>query len=172
MDNITAEVVELVAKQMLVAARTAPKAMGVDNLRLALVSGEGIKKLSDEMKKLAASNGMAYFNRDAASILKASCIVLLGTGIKPLGLKTCGFCGYKSCAEKLKNSAAPCIFNTGDLGIAIGAAVSLAADNRIDNRIMFSAGVAALSLGLLGDAKVAYGVPLSASAKNPFFDRQ
>jgi uncharacterized ferredoxin-like protein len=37
---------------------------------------------------------------------------------------------------------------------------------------MYSAGVTALALGLLGDCTVAYGIPLSASGKNIFFDRK
>jgi uncharacterized ferredoxin-like protein len=46
-------------------------------------------------------------------------------------------------------------------------------DHRIDNRIMYSVGKAALDLGLLGkEAVVAYGIPLSATGKNPFFDRK
>lgn len=43
----------------------------------------------------------------------------------------------------------------------------------IDNRIMFTAGKAALELGCFpGTVKVAYGIPLSATGKNPFFDRK
>jgi uncharacterized ferredoxin-like protein len=39
--------------------------------------------------------------------------------------------------------------------------------------VMFSAGKAAVSLGLLGaEVRVAYGIPLSVSGKNPFFDRK
>jgi len=65
-----------------------------------------------------------------------------------------------------------CSFNVGDLGIALGSAVALAADLRIDNRIMYTAGKAALELGLLGEAvELAYGIPLAARGKNPFFDR-
>jgi uncharacterized ferredoxin-like protein len=38
---------------------------------------------------------------------------------------------------------------------------------------MYSAGKAAIELGLLGtEVKVAYGIPLSATGKNPFFDRK
>ena len=66
-----------------------------------------------------------------------------------------------------------CAYNTGDLGIAIGSAVSIAMDHRVDNRIMYSAGKAAVDMKLLGEeVKVAFGVPLSVSAKNPFFDRK
>jgi len=82
-------------------------------------------------------------------------------------------CGYKDCAEKDKHPDIPCVFNTGDLGIAMGSAVSVAMDNRIDNRILYSAGQAILELELLGeDTRVAYGVPLSALSKNIFFDRK
>jgi len=37
---------------------------------------------------------------------------------------------------------------------------------------MFTVGKAALSLGLLPEAHTAYGLPLSASGKSPFFDRK
>ena len=65
-----------------------------------------------------------------------------------------------------------CSFNAGDLGIAVGSAAGLAADLRIDNRIMYTAGKAAIELGMLGeDVQIAYGIPLAAKGKNPFFDR-
>jgi uncharacterized ferredoxin-like protein len=60
----------------------------------------------------------------------------------------------------------------GDLHLAAGSAVALAADFRIDNRIMFSVGKAALKAKLLpDDIKIALAIPLSATSKNPFFDR-
>jgi uncharacterized ferredoxin-like protein len=44
---------------------------------------------------------------------------------------------------------------------------------RVDNRIMFSAGKAALNLGILGDnVRVAYGVPLYTGSKSIFRDRK
>ena len=51
----------------------------------------------------------------------------------------------KLCAEKEKYPNTPCVFNTGDLNLAIGSAVSLAADLRVDNRVMFSIGKAAIN---------------------------
>jgi uncharacterized ferredoxin-like protein len=41
----------------------------------------------------------------------------------------------------------------------------------MDNRIMFTAGVGALSLGWLEGCNIAYGIPLKASGKSIFFDR-
>ena len=89
-----------------------------------------------------------------------------------MGLPNCGFCGYKDCEENLKDKGI-CAFNTGDLGIAIGSAAAVAADHRVDNRVMFTAGRAALNLNLLGEeVKIAYGIPLSVGSKSPFFDRK
>ena len=51
--------------------------------------------------------------------------------------------------------------------------VSAAADSRIDNRVMFSAGRAALSMQVMDeDVKVILAVPLSAGSKSPYFDRK
>lgn len=82
-------------------------------------------------------------------------------------------CGYNNCEEKENHPSHPCVFNTGDLGIAIGSAVSVAMDSRIDNRIMYTVGQAAKELKIFGDeVGIIYGIPLSASSKNPFFDRK
>jgi len=84
----------------------------------------------------------------------------------------CGYCGFPTCAEKDLHEGLPCAFPLNDLGIAIGSACATAADNRVDTRVMFSAGLAAKELGWLGgECKVAYAIPISATGKSPFFDR-
>lgn len=165
------EVIDI-AKKMLLAARTAPKAKGIDTLSLAIATGDDIKIISDKLKELAEKTGFKFFIRDAENILQAQALVMIGTKIKSFGLD-CGYCGFKTCAEKDKHPDVPCVFNTGDLGIAIGSAVSIATDNRIDNRIMFSVGKAIIELGIFDkDVKIVYAMPLSATGKNPFFDRK
>ena len=62
-------------------------------------------------------------------------------------------------------------FNTNDLGIAIGSAAALAADFRIDSRVMFSVGQAVLDLNLLPECSMVLALPLSVSRKSIFFDR-
>jgi uncharacterized ferredoxin-like protein len=58
------------------------------------------------------------------------------------------------------------------MGLAVGSAVSIAADHRVDNRILFSVGQAIIDMELLDkDLKFIYGIPLSITSKNPFFDR-
>ena len=161
-----------VAEKMALAARTAPKACGLDLLEIAILSGEDIKKLSGKMKEIGEREDNRTLKRDCENVLSAQAVVLIGTQYKTVGVKYCGFCGKKNCAEAEKTGTT-CVFNAGDLGIAIGSAVSIAMDNRIDNRIMYSIGVAAGEMGLLGsEIKLIYGIPLSVSGKNPFFDRK
>ncbi|MEM3904925.1 MAG: ferredoxin domain-containing protein, partial [Sulfolobales archaeon] len=54
--------------------------------------------------------------------------------------------------------------------IAVGSAFKTASNMNVDNRIMFSVGVAAQELGLI-DCDYVLGIPLSTTAKNPYFDR-
>ena len=58
-----------------------------------------------------------------------------------------------------------------DLGIALGSAVKLAAELCIDNRMMYTIGVAAKELRLL-DSDIIIGIPLSVTGKSPYFDRK
>ncbi len=161
-----------VAKKMMLAARTAPKGKGTDNLVISLVMGDEIKAISNRMIKIGNETGAQAFIRDAGNILNSPVMVLFGTEIKSLGLVKCGMCGFKNCAEKDKHPNIPCVFNTGDLGIAIGSAASIAMDNRADNRIMYTVGQAVLDMNLLGEnVKIVYAIPLTSTSKNPFFDR-
>jgi uncharacterized ferredoxin-like protein len=163
-----------VAKKMMTAARTAPKARGVDNVVVALLTKDAIRKVSDKMKEMARRGDLPdFFWRDAVNILSADAMVILGTRIQSMGLSLCGMCGFPNCAEKNKHPDHPCVFNAGDLGIAIGSAVSVAMDHRVDNRIMYTVGQALLEMGVMGEEiKIIYGIPLSISGKNPFFDRK
>ena len=160
-----------VAQLMCLAARTAPKGKGVDNLVTHTVEGEEKARLTAEMRTIAEETELVFFRRDADNIDAAQVVVLLGTRVEPVGVPACGYCGFKDCEEN-KASNGICAFNTGDLGIAVGSAASIAAQHRADNRVMFTAGKAAMRLGLLGEGvRIAYGIPLSGTGKSPFFDR-
>lgn len=167
-------VLRRVAEKMMTAARTAPKAKGIDNLVISIAEGDTVVLIAEKMKEMKREGIVAdFFERDADNILQAGIVVLLGTKIIPSGLKYCGLCGFKDCAEKSNHPQHPCVINTGDLGIAIGSAVSVAADERVDSRVMYSVGMAVRDLGLLGEEpKIIYGIPLSISGKSPFFDRK
>jgi uncharacterized ferredoxin-like protein len=172
-EMIRLETVKRVAEFMQTAARTAPKARGIDNLVLAMATGTDIEIIAKKMEEIGnRADGSPSFLRDAANIRKAQAVVLLGTRIKSNGIKLCGRCGFANCEEKDMHPGFPCTFNTGDLGIAIGSAVSIAIDHRVDNRVMYTIGQAVLEMKFMGDeVKIAFGIPLSVSEKNPFFDR-
>jgi len=162
------------AFKMIAAARTAPKGKGRNTLEMFVLAEEDIKLLSKKMKEQAIEYNAAFFNRDGNNLEFAEAVVIIGTKIETLGLnEMCQLCGFKNCAEKEKYPDTPCVFNTGDLNLAIGSAASVAAIDYIDNRIMFSIGKAAMALGYFNEnIKIAFGIPLAAKSKNPFFDRK
>ncbi|MEW5768463.1 MAG: DUF2148 domain-containing protein [bacterium] len=162
-----------VAELMCAAARTAPKTQEIDNVVAAIVGQESKDRLVTEMRTIARQERKQNFERDAACLEKVLLVVLVGTKIAPTGL-SCGLCGYENCEACLEKNGM-CVFNASDLGIALGSAVSVAANHRVDNRIMYSIGIAAVRLRLLGrgeEVKLVYGIPLSISGKDPFFDRE
>jgi uncharacterized ferredoxin-like protein len=89
----------------------------------------------------------------------------------------CGGCGFSNCAEFNEQSlegdfrGPNCLLRSLDLGIALGSAVKTASEHNVDNRIMYRIGVSAIRLGM-SEANVVHGIPLSATGKNIFFDRQ
>lgn len=171
-EEIREEKIIDIAKSMMIAARTSPKARGRDNLIISLITKNEIIILSNKMKEMYKENNQGFFLRDSESVLNAQAIVLIGTKLEVLGLD-CGLCGFESCEDKSNSPNTPCVFNSNDLGIAIGSASSIASDNRVDNRVMFSAGMAAKELGFFGkDIGIGFAIPLSSMGKNPFFDRQ
>lgn len=88
-----------VARQMMTAARTAPKGKGVDIIEIAMVTDGNINILSEMMVKMVAEHGMKFFLRDAENILNAECVLLIGTHEQAQGLN-CGHCGYATCVSR------------------------------------------------------------------------
>jgi uncharacterized ferredoxin-like protein len=167
--EIRKEQVLHIARQMMTAARTAPKGKGMDIIEIALVTDEDIGRLSEEMYAIYEEKGLKFLLRDAGNVLQADAVVVIGTRQQTHGLN-CAHCGYATCVEKPEET--PCAINSVDVGIAIGSACATAADFRVDTRVMFSAGLAAQRLGYLGDARCVMAIPVSAGSKNPFFDRK
>ena len=161
-----------VAGLMAAAARTAPKTRGIDNIQvLAIEDPPSKERLAGKMRELGRAEGRPSFERDAGSIAAAPVIVVIGVLSNTAGLN-CGYCGHSSC-ETLERDKGVCAFNSIDLGLATSSAVAVAADSRIDTRVMFSIGRACLALNLFGDkVRQALGIPLSITGKSPFFDRK
>ena len=159
-----------VANEMMTAARTAPKGKGFDIIEVMLATGETIRQLSDAMLQYSEKTGLKFITRDALNILHAEAVVLIGTK-QQLHNLNCGYCGFESCAEKSKFPEVSCSINSVDVGIALGSACSVATDQRVDSRIMFSVGRVAQELEMMPGCSNIYGIPISCSSKSPFFDR-
>lgn len=170
-NNMKNSTLKNVAEFMCAAARTAPKAKGQDNLEIIILTKKDIQKVRGEMKKIGKTKNAGGMKRDALNIKNTDHVVLIGTKKNTIGLN-CGFCGSPTCRE-LEKKDGVCAYNSLDLGIALGSAAAIASKFHIDNRLMYSIGKAAITCGILSKKVfIAIGIPLSATGKNPFFDRQ
>jgi uncharacterized ferredoxin-like protein len=175
------DAVKTVAGLMALAARTAPKAVGLDSITVEILSRKDQEKIAEQMVRIAAETGREFFRINAEQVRDSDCTVLIGvTGKKGLGLN-CGGCGYATCSEMVEAGKTAkdeptdfkgpnCVFKVSDLGIATGSAVKTAGIHNVDNRVMYSAAVAAMKLGFLKKCSMGYAIPLKASGKNIFFD--
>ena len=167
------EAVISAAKDICAAIRTAPKACGRDHLTTMILTEEDKDRLADAMEAYGKESGMDFFIRDAGNVRASTAVVMVAVKAQVRGLgEGCGYCGFKGCGELTKNGGV-CAFDTIDLGIAIGSAVSMAADRRLDNRVLFSAGKTAMVKGFFDEPVVdALALPLAVSGKSVFFDRK
>ncbi|HTY15806.1 MAG TPA: DUF2148 domain-containing protein [Methanoregulaceae archaeon] len=180
--TVEKQAVNTVAGLMALSARTAPKGRGIDEIEIKIVTGGDLASLSEKMKAYGEVHNLAFFVRDGTSMALCDTCVLIGiregttTGID------CGGCGYPTCKDffqafsQKKDRDTPfigpnCTIRITDLGIAVGSAVKTAQIHNVDNRVMYTAGVAAMMLGWMFGCSVVYGIPLKASGKNIFFDR-
>jgi len=171
-----------VAKSMAVAARTAPKARGVDAVETLIVFDEDLDALARAMEEHGAATRSEIFERDANSVRKSQAVVLVGLrDLRPKKMENplnCGACGHGDCAGFLKveeregkDFPGPvCLLQAIDLGIALSSACSVAARFHVDNRMMYTIGGPARKLGWM-ESQVIIGIPLSCSGKNIYFDR-
>jgi uncharacterized ferredoxin-like protein len=174
--------VEMVAELMALSARTAPKGKGQDSIVIKIVTGDEVQKLAEEMRRLGEMLGIKILLRDSGNMERSDACVVIGCKGADVAGIDCGGCGFVTCKEMLATQEAKasqkkpfhgpnCAIKMADLGIALGSAAKTASLHNVDNRIMFTAGVGALSLGWLEGCNVAYGLPLKASGKSIYFDR-
>jgi uncharacterized ferredoxin-like protein len=172
-----------VAKAMAVAARTAPKARGVDAIETLIVFDEDLDVLAKAMEEHGAKSANSeIFKRDANNVRKSQAALLVGLrDLRPKKVENpldCGACGHGDCAGFLKvkkregkDFPGPvCLFQAIDLGIALSSACSVAARFHVDNRMMYTTGGPACKLGWM-KSQIIIGIPLSCSGKNIYFDR-
>ena len=73
-----------VAEFMAVAARTAPKTRGIDNIEVIAIDDEATKKrLTEKMKDISKKEARPGFERDANSITDSPVILVIGVRNNP-----------------------------------------------------------------------------------------
>lgn len=162
------------AARMCAAARTAPKAHGRDTIHTLVLTGEEKDALADQMdavgrRDFGAASG-TWYGRDAGNVRAAQAVVLIGAERTYRGVRCCSYCGFADCAA-CKAAGGNCALAYVDLGIAVSSAAAAAAGDRVDCRVMFSVGKAAMTLPYTEAPVQWLGIPLSVSGKNIFFDR-
>jgi uncharacterized ferredoxin-like protein len=171
------ESIRVVAGLIEIAAITAPKGKGVDDIRTKTIykGSKEHKELVQKMKEYGDKKNLKFFLRDSNNVLNSDAIVLVSAIAKPpLGLN-CGMCGYTCTTipekKKINDYFAPvCAFALVDLGIALGSASKTAQILNLDNRVMYSIGATAVEMCLI-EGDVVMGIPISVSSKNIYFDR-
>jgi uncharacterized ferredoxin-like protein len=185
-NEVEQEAIVAAAKLLMAAVTTAPKTRGVSSIQSALILGDDKELLAQAMENHGPQKAAAkdIFKRDAQNVRNSGAVVLIGVKgtmpKKPENPLNCGACGHPTCAEFIKVKKGKqgedfigplCVFQSIDLGIALGVAAKVAAELNIDNRLMYTIGGAAMDMQIL-DSDIIIGLPLSVCAKNIFFDRQ
>jgi len=167
------------SKYMLIAARTAPKTAGIDDILTLIVYGKEKDSIAEKMEQIAEERKIEGFRRDAKNVRDSEAVVLIGVRGSKSSALNCGACGYKNCEEFAsamkrlgRDFVGPtCLFKALDHGIALGSAAKTAGLLNVDNRIMYRIGTAALKLKMLPEATIIMGIPISAKGKSIYFDR-
>lgn len=170
------EYVRRLAEYLLVTAQTAPKGRGEDSLVMKVLTDGEKDRLAKAMLAMAERTGKKRYERDGKNVDQSDAVILIG--VKPhkamgFDCMACGLgCkGFEEIGKKCGDFEGPnCAFKLLDLGIALGSAVKNASIFGLDSRVMYTVGVVAKAEKML-DATIIIGVPISATAKSPYFDR-
>jgi uncharacterized ferredoxin-like protein len=179
-EEMERDTVKVAAGMMAVSARTAPKAAGIDRIQTLILDGDDLQLLASAMEEKFKSKAVPLqgFPNNAEQVRQSSAVILIGATGEPKRMSppvNCGACGCKTCEEFVKSGKREgedfkgplCIWQTMDLGVALGSAVKMASELNVDNRIMYTVGAAARKLKLM-DADLIIGISLVSVGKNPY----
>jgi len=180
------EAAQLAARLLLASAVTSPRVGGVGECTVHIVEDEcDIEDLCQAVEDLSKENkAWDFFMRDAAMLRDAD-VILVITSLRSLTDPSdinCNLCGKLTCEYMRKEDKLPaepgvaftgplCTFRAMNISYAIDGIVSLARNMGIDYGVYWSAGVAAMRMGILPKATgFALAVAISVTEKSPFRD--
>ncbi len=179
-EEMERDAIRVAAGMMAVSARTAPKAAGIDRIQTLILDGDDLELLASTMEEKFKSKAVPLqgFPNNAEQVRQSSAVILIGATGEPKRMSppvNCGACGCKTCEEFVKSGKREgedfrgplCIWQTMDLGVALGSAVKMASELNVDNRIMYTVGAAARKLKLM-EADLIIGISLVSMGKNPY----
>jgi uncharacterized ferredoxin-like protein len=174
--EVNREYIEVAAKAVAAAAKSAPHTTGNLDLVIHILNQEEIATIQKTVAEL--------FQQDKES-------VIVYDGMLTIGAKTtysdthwdCGACGFSTCAElnkaakaeKEKNpsegrqSGPSCNWKVLDWNISMDYAAAMASQLGLQTRVQDIQGSIALQYGFAGDVDVCTTVPLMAEKRNPLF---
>jgi uncharacterized ferredoxin-like protein len=180
------EAVRIAARLLLASGTTSPRVGGVGECTIHLVEDEcAIEDLCQQVERMSAEGkGWDFFKRDAQMLRDADAVMI----VTSLRCRTdpadtnCNMCGKLIC-EYLKESetlpdepgvAYPgplCVFRANNISYAVDGIVSQARNLGIDYGVYWSAGAAAMRMGLVPrNTGFALAVGISVTEKSPFRD--
>ncbi len=180
------EAVQLAARLLLASGTTSPRVGGVGECSVHILDDEcDIEDLCQQLEEMSGEKkSWDFFRRDAAMLRDADAVLII-TSLRSLTDPSdinCNMCGYLTCEymrEKEKLQKGPgvaytgplCAFRAANVAYAIGGMVSQARTLGIDYGIFWSAGAAAMRMGMLPQATgFAVAVAISVTEKSPFKD--
>lgn len=180
------EAAQLAARMLLASAVTSPRVGGVGECTVHIIDDEcDIEDLCQAVEEMRAENkAWEFFMRDAAMLRDADAILVV-TSLRSLTDPSdinCNLCGKLTCEYLRKEEKLPlepgvaytgplCTFRAMNISYAIDGIVSLARNLGIDYGVFWSAGAAAMRMGILPKATgFALAVAISVTEKSPFRD--
>jgi len=180
------EAVKIAARLILASGTTSPRVGGVGECTIHIIDDEcDIEDLCQQIENMADENkGWGFFKRDA-TILRDADAVLVVTSLRSLTDPSdinCNMCGKLTCdylreEEKLPKEPGVaftgplCIFRANNIAYAVDGMISQARNLGIDYGVYWSAGAAAIRMGILPqDTGFALAVAISITEKSPFRD--
>ena len=180
------EAVRIAARLLMASGTTSPRVGGVGECTIHIIEDQcDIEDLCQQIEGMADENkGWSFFKRDAAILRDADAVMVI-TSLRSLTDPAdinCNMCGKLTCEYLKEEEKLPrepgvaftgplCIFRANNMGYAIDGIISQARNLGIDYGVYWSAGAAAMRMGLLPKATgFAVAVAISITEKSPFRD--
>jgi len=180
------EAVRIASRLLLASGTTSPRVGGVGECTFHTIDDEcDVEDLCQKIESMAGENkGWKFFTRDAAILRDADAVILI-TSLRSLTDPSdinCNMCGKLTCEYLREEEKLPkepgvaftgplCIFRANNIAYALDGVVSAARNLGIDYGVYWSAGAAAMRMGILPkDTGFALGIGISITEKSPFRD--